>query len=63
MNAATRVTVIDAGVGNLGNLLRALRHLGATAELTTAPAEIAAASCLVLPGVGAFRPPRERLPV
>lgn len=56
-----RVTVIDAGVGNLGNLLRALRHLGADAVLTTDPGEIAAASCLVLPGVGAFRPPRERL--
>lgn len=55
------VTVIDAGVGNLGNLLRALRHLGAAATLTTEPAAVADASCLVLPGVGAFRPPRERL--
>lgn len=57
----TKATVIDAGVGNLGNLLRALRHLGAEASLTTDPAEVAAAKCLLLPGVGAFRPPRERL--
>lgn len=60
-NRAFNVTVMDAGVGNLGNLVRALQHLGADAELTTDPAKIAAARCLVLPGVGAFRPPRETL--
>lgn len=53
--------MIDSGVGNLGNLLRALRHLGAEATLSADPDEIASSSCLVLPGVGAFRPPRERL--
>jgi imidazole glycerol-phosphate synthase subunit HisH len=58
---AQRVTVVDTGVGNLGNLLRALDHLGADATLSADPAEVAAARCLVLPGVGAFRPPRERL--
>jgi glutamine amidotransferase len=57
----TRVTVIDAGVGNLANLERALRHLGAEAEVTADPERVAAARCLVLPGVGAFAPPRERL--
>ena len=65
MSAATpkknAVTVIDAGVGNSGNVLRALRHLGAEASFSADPAAIAASSCLVLPGVGAFRPPRERL--
>lgn len=55
------VTVVDAGVGNLGNLLRALHHLGADARLTVDAEEIARARCLVLPGVGAFKPPRERL--
>jgi glutamine amidotransferase len=58
---AQKVTVVDTGVGNLGNLLRALDHLGADATLSADPAEVAAARCLVLPGVGAFRPPRERL--
>ncbi len=53
--------VIDAGVGNLGNLARALRHLGAECEVTTDPQAVAAARCLVLPGVGAFQPPREKL--
>ncbi|MEM6796328.1 MAG: imidazole glycerol phosphate synthase subunit HisH [Acidobacteriota bacterium] len=56
-----RVTVIDAGVGNLGNLVRALGRVGAEPTLTTDPEAVAAARCLVLPGVGAFRPPRERL--
>ncbi len=56
-----RATLIDAGVGNLGNLARALTHLGAEVEVTDEPAAIAAAECLLLPGVGAFKPPRERL--
>jgi glutamine amidotransferase len=51
----------DAGVGNLGNLARALGHLGAAVEVTREPRQIAAARCLILPGVGAFAPPREAL--
>ncbi|HEV7517925.1 MAG TPA: imidazole glycerol phosphate synthase subunit HisH [Thermoanaerobaculia bacterium] len=53
--------VVDAGVGNLGNLARALHHLGAAAEVSADPGRIAAARCLLLPGVGAFAPPREAL--
>jgi glutamine amidotransferase len=55
------VTVIDASVGNLGNLVRAFVHLGTAAEVTREPRRVAAARCLVLPGVGAFAPPREAL--
>ncbi len=58
---STAAVVIDAGVGNLGNLDRALRYLGADSRVTTDPQVIADARCLVLPGVGAFRPPRETL--
>lgn len=57
----TRATVVDTGIGNLGNLARALAHLGAEVEVTAEPARVAAARCLLLPGVGAFAPPRERL--
>lgn len=53
--------VIDAGVGNLGNLERALRFVGAACRVTTDAQRIADARCLVLPGVGAFRPPRDTL--
>lgn len=54
-------TILDAGVGNLGNLARALRHLGAEVTVTREPDEIARGRCLLLPGVGAFAPPRENL--
>jgi glutamine amidotransferase len=60
-DAARRVAVVDAGVGNLGNVARALEHLGAVVEITRDPSRLAAARCLVLPGVGAFAPPREAL--
>jgi glutamine amidotransferase len=53
--------VIDAGVGNLGNLVRALERVGARVTVTADPQLVAAARCLVLPGVGAFAPPRNRL--
>ena len=67
-----RATVIDAGVGNLANLARALRHAGGASgapsegpapeiEVTADPDRVAAGRCLLLPGVGAFAPPRERL--
>src|SRR5258708_32948503 len=59
MSAA--VTVVDAGVGNLGNLARAVAHLGGAVEITRDPGRVAAARCLLLPGVGAFAPPREAL--
>jgi glutamine amidotransferase len=54
-------TVIDAGVGNLGNLVRALGRAGAEAEITLEPARVAESRVLILPGVGAFAPPREAL--
>ena len=57
----SRALVIDAGVGNLGNLRRALERIGAEVEISVDPARIAAGRCLLLPGVGAFAPPREAL--
>lgn len=54
-----KALVIDAGGGNLGNLVRALEAVGGRAEITAEPERVAAARCLLLPGVGAFAPPRE----
>ena len=51
--------VIDAGVGNLGNLARAMEHVGGRVEISADPGRVAQARCLLLPGVGAFAPPRE----
>lgn len=49
------VTVIDYGIGNLLNVLRALEHSGASIKVVDkASAGDADASRLVLPGVGAF---------
>ncbi len=59
MTAAT--TVVDLGVGNLGNVVRALAAAGGRPEVSAEPAALRAARRIVLPGVGAFRPPRERL--
>ncbi|MFY9822000.1 MAG: imidazole glycerol phosphate synthase subunit HisH [Thermoanaerobaculia bacterium] len=53
--------IIDAGIGNLGNLARAIEHVGGRAEITADPERVADARCLFLPGVGAFAPPRDAL--
>lgn len=54
-------TIIDLGVGNLGNVVRAIEHIGGAAEVTADPEAISASRRLILPGVGAFSPPREAL--
>ena len=46
------VTVIDYGAGNVPSVERALHRLGAQVETTNLAEKIAAARCLVLPGVG-----------
>lgn len=48
------VAVIDYGVGNLLSVRRGFEHCGARVTVTSEPAEILAASRVVLPGVGAF---------
>jgi imidazole glycerol phosphate synthase glutamine amidotransferase subunit len=47
-----KVTLIDYGAGNVPSVERALRRLGAEVETSNLPEKIAAARCLVLPGVG-----------
>jgi glutamine amidotransferase len=58
---ASTVAIINAGVGNLGNLARAVRHVGADCVITEDAEVIRRSRCLMLPGVGAFKPPRERM--
>jgi glutamine amidotransferase len=48
------VTVIDYGVGNLHSVVKALRHEGAEAKVTSSPKDLRTAERVVLPGVGAF---------
>ena len=49
------ITVVDSGIANVGSVLAAFARLGAAARVTTAAADVAEASALVLPGVGAFK--------
>ena len=50
----TRVALLDYGVGNVFSVRRALERLGAEVVTTSDPGLVAAASRVVLPGVGAF---------
>jgi glutamine amidotransferase len=47
------IAVINYGAGNLPNVVRALRHVGADLVVTDDPAVVRAAPAVVLPGVGA----------
>ena len=48
------IALIDYGSGNLRSVQKALLKVGAAVRLVTAPAEMADARAVVLPGVGAF---------
>jgi imidazole glycerol-phosphate synthase subunit HisH len=52
--ATARVAIIDYGSGNLRSVAKAFEQVGAATELVTTPAALAAASHIVLPGVGAY---------
>lgn len=48
------VTIVDYGVGNLFNIQKAFKSIGAGSKISNDPEEIAGSSKLVLPGVGSF---------
>ncbi len=50
-----KVTVVDYNMSNLLNVVRAFEHCGAKVYIAQSGQEIAKASRLVLPGVGAFK--------
>ena len=54
MSSGPLIVVVDYGVGNVGSVLNMLRKIGARARVSGAPADIAAADRLILPGVGHF---------
>lgn len=49
------ITIIDYGMGNLRSVQKAFEKIGAEAKITSNPEELAQATKLLLPGVGAFR--------
>jgi imidazole glycerol-phosphate synthase subunit HisH len=48
------IAIVDYGMGNLGSIRNMLRRVGAASVVTGDPDEIAAASKVLLPGVGRF---------
>lgn len=55
------IAVIDYDMGNVGSVLNMLKKLGVPAKATREPVELAEASGLLLPGVGAFDQGMQRL--
>jgi glutamine amidotransferase len=55
------IAIVDYGLGNLGSVTKAFRHVGAESALTGAPEALRAADALVLPGDGAFGATREEV--
>ena len=58
---APRVAIVNSGGANIASLQIALRRLGADSELTSDAKTIAAASHVILPGVGTAADAMERL--
>ena len=48
------IAIVDAGLGNLRSVEKALAHVGADARVTSDPADLARAERVVVPGQGAF---------
>jgi len=48
------IAIVDYGIGNLGSVTKAFRHLGAETALSGDPGLLREAEALVLPGDGAF---------
>lgn len=51
---ATRVAVIDYGMGNIGSICKMLRLVGAEGVVSSDPRQLRTADKLILPGVGHF---------
>ncbi|MEM9186637.1 MAG: imidazole glycerol phosphate synthase subunit HisH [Planctomycetota bacterium] len=49
------LSIIDYGMGNLRSVQKAFERVGRQAVITSDPQQVAAATRLVLPGVGAYR--------
>jgi glutamine amidotransferase len=58
---SVEIAVIDYGAGNLRSIRRALEAAGATATISTDPAQVIRADGVVFPGVGAAGAAMERL--
>jgi len=51
---AREVTLVDAGLGNIASVERALIQVGGAVRVTRSPDDVAMSRCVVFPGQGAF---------
>ena len=61
MTGRPRFAVVDYGAGNLVSIDQALVRVGAEVVVAHAPADLAGADALIVPGVGAAAPAMDRL--
>jgi len=55
------IAIVDYGMGNLRSVQKALEKVGAEAKITQNSRDIAQATKIILPGVGAMQPAMEKL--
>ena len=55
------IAIVDYGMGNLGSVEKALKHIGCDSVITSDAKDINSASGVILPGVGSFAPAMEEL--
>ncbi len=55
------ISIVDYGMGNLGSIQNMLRKLGVRSQFVSEPAQVEAATKLVLPGIGHFAAGMEAL--
>lgn len=53
--------IVDLQVGNIGSVVKAIKHLGAEYELITMPEQLAGATKIILPGVGSYKAASNKL--
>lgn len=55
------LVIVNYGMGNIGSVVNAFKALGETCVVSQTPADLASASRIVLPGVGAFHAAMDNL--
>lgn len=48
------IGILDYGAGNVGSVMKAVRHLGRSAEVVSTPEQLSQCSKVILPGQGHF---------
>ena len=55
------IAIVDYGMGNLGSVEKALKHIGSDCIITSDADDLYNASGIILPGVGSFAPAMDEL--